>query len=62
MLTQIYHYLFSINLQGINYDKKENYKFLNNNEDGITRVSVLFANEDIWFNRLQIAEIYVYLM
>lgn len=38
--------------------KKENNILIYQDEDGITKVSVKFSNEDIWLNKYEIAEIY----
>lgn len=39
-------------------DKKENNIIIYQDEDGITKVTVRFVDEDIWLNKYQIAEIY----
>ena len=39
-------------------DKKENNIIIYQDEDGITKVSVRFVDEDIWLTQNQIAEIY----
>lgn len=39
-------------------DRKENNIIIYQDEDGITKVTVRFADEDIWLNQNQIAEIY----
>ena len=38
--------------------KNENNIIIYQDEDGVTKVSVKFANEDIWLTQNQIAEIY----
>ena len=38
--------------------KKENNILIYQDEDGITKVSVKFSDEDIWLNKYEIAEIY----
>jgi hypothetical protein len=39
-------------------DKNENNIILYQDENGITRMSVRFAGEDVWLTELQLAEIY----
>ena len=38
--------------------KKENNIMIYQDEDGITKISVKFSDEDIWLTQNQIAEIY----
>lgn len=38
--------------------KNENNIIIYQDEDGITKVSVKFSDEDIWLTKYQIAEIY----
>lgn len=49
---------FKLLKQRDDMQKKENNILIYQDEDGITKVSVKFSDEDIWLNKYEIAEIY----